>query len=496
MKKFFILFLGVLIISCGQDKSSSETIQIHADSTQIAGHIENYNEQGTIDKIGVYVRDLNEGFLDYNAQIDSLGKFEITIPIKRQQDIILAFKNYMPLIVQGGQRTELTLSAKDTTSQMLYSSVKIKGGNKKTNTLLCKYLAEKPLNPHEYFEFSQTASISEFISYKDSIEDKITKYISEFEKNNELTDDLKNWIEVDKNFSPLERVLAYPMNLRMFQKEDKLTEIPKSFFDALANIPKINEKHLINSSLYGSFGNYYTFHIDQEVRKANTELEPKSFDSLLIHSFINTHRNNPLVAQIAINEKLRSAFDNNNVALFEDHQNALIPLFKGSTFENIHSEKVAAIKKLLANPVLPQKAELLTFKTEDTAKYLAEIIDNAQGKVLYIDNWATWCAPCKVEFKNSTPELKKTFSDTVEFVYLCYQSKEELWKPTISQYKVEGKHYFVEKGKDKDLFEQIKLEGFPTYVIVNKKGEIVKTGFEYRPSLPETTEILTQLVAE
>lgn len=157
---------------------------------------------------------------------------------------------------------------------------------------------------------------------------------------------------------------------------------------------------------------------------------------------------------------------------------------------------VAENQQLSIQPELPANAKLLTFATEDTGKYLDEIISNANGKVIYIDNWATWCGPCKVEFKESTPALKAKFSDQVEFVYLCYQSKKALWEPTIAKFEVSGKHYFIERGKEEALFDQLSLKGFPTYTLISKKGEIIESGFDYRPSSPGTAELLTGLLTE
>jgi len=478
------------------EKNNSEQYKVHADSTQIKGHIENHQSSDSISEINFYINDLASGYLDYKSEIDSLGNFKIKFPLKRQQDITIGYKNWLRLVVQSGESIELTLNAKDTTSQMAYNSAIIKGGDEKTNQQLFKYLANDPFDSAQYYDLMQTASTSKFIKYQDSVHTKIDDYINNFIENNEVTEAINDWIFVDQNFSPVERVLGYPLNLRMYQKHAEVDSLPNSFFDVLKDLPKLKEKHFINSALYGSFSNYYSYHISDKIRMNNQELGKKVLDSLVIHTIVTKNKNNPILAQIAVNEKLKSSFENNEVAYYEENKNVLSVLFKGSIFDSIHKNKIAGIKKLLANPVLPEKAELLTFVTEDTSKYLDEIIKNANGKVVYIDNWATWCGPCKREFKNSTPALKEKFGDVIEFIYLCYQSKEELWKPTISQFKVEGKHYFVERGNDKGLFEQLNLEGFPTYVIVNKKGDIVKTGFEYRPSLPGTTEILTELVAE
>ena len=52
------------------------------------------------------------------------------------------------------------------------------------------------------------------------------------------------------------------------------------------------------------------------------------------------------------------------------------------------------------------------------------------------------------------------------------------------------------KEDERALFEQVKLTGFPTYTIIDKQGEMVYSGFEYRPSSPATTKILSNLIAQ
>ena len=251
----------------------------------------------------------------------------------------------------------------------------------------------------------------------------------------------------------------------------------------------------INSSL-GSFGNYYTYHLYDTFLSEQKEVTAENVDSLRLASLLNKNTKNIVLQQLTINEYLKSKFSNNDVESYKKHQVIFDSIYKGSFFEKMHASKIEEIKELVDNPVLSEKTEILSFKTQDSKKYLDEIIAGSKGKVIYIDHWATWCGPCKSEFKNSTPQLKEKFKDQIEFVYFCYQSPEKNWKPTISKFKVEGKHYFIEKGKGADLFQQISLKGFPTYTIINKKGEIVHSNFDYRPSNPETSIILKQLIAE
>ena len=138
----------------------------------------------------------------------------------------------------------------------------------------------------------------------------------------------------------------------------------------------------------------------------------------------------------------------------------------------------------------------MTFDTRDPEKYLDEIIANASGKVVYIDNWATWCAPCKEEFKNASPALHEKYENRVEFVYLCHNSPERSYLPTIQQFKIKGKHYYLNDRESQIISRMINLEGFPTYTIIDKSGTIVLSDYIHRPSFPATSDLLKKLIDE
>ena len=52
----------------------------------------------------------------------------------------------------------------------------------------------------------------------------------------------------------------------------------------------------------------------------------------------------------------------------------------------------------------------------------------------------------------------------------------------------------VGASKTEKMHQSFKINGYPTYNIIDTNGNMLHAGFEYRPSLPNTIEILDKLV--
>lgn len=105
------------------------------------------------------------------------------------------------------------------------------------------------------------------------------------------------------------------------------------------------------------------------------------------------------------------------------------------------------------------------------------------GKAVYIDCWATWCAPCIGEFPSSN-KLSDACQDLpVEFVYLCTSegSTLEKWKAKIAEHGLKGTHIYVNHSIETAFMELFAKNGYPSYILINAKGEYVAS-FDKRPS--------------
>ena len=115
-----------------------------------------------------------------------------------------------------------------------------------------------------------------------------------------------------------------------------------------------------------------------------------------------------------------------------------------------------------------------SLKGEDVFKAL---IAPYKGKPLLVDFWATWCGPCKAAMKTILP-VKEKLMGQVNFIYITGPSSPKAtWSNMIPD--IHGDHYYVTKEQWNTLLDQFESQGIPTYVIVDKDGNVVTKHIGY-----------------
>ena len=117
-------------------------------------------------------------------------------------------------------------------------------------------------------------------------------------------------------------------------------------------------------------------------------------------------------------------------------------------------------------------------------------LSDLKGKYVYIDVWATWCAPCREEYPH-LQMLEKAFQGTnISFVSISTDQDEAKWKQTVKDEKMGGIQ--LHTGGDEDFLNAFRVKGIPRFILINPEGRIENANMT-RPSDPMTIEYLGML---
>lgn len=156
-------------------------------------------------------------------------------------------------------------------------------------------------------------------------------------------------------------------------------------------------------------------------------------------------------------------------------------------FQNIETQKEKRLKKQQKEATNRMGAIGTDAATPDFTLFDTEgntfTLSSLRGKWVVLDFWATWCGPCIA----SMPHLKEyyqKYAGKFEVVGVVNDSEEAAWEKMVKDMELPWINVINPKGvsKEKDLTNVYGIEGFPTYIILNKEGKIHK---EYLGAQPD-----------
>lgn len=110
-------------------------------------------------------------------------------------------------------------------------------------------------------------------------------------------------------------------------------------------------------------------------------------------------------------------------------------------------------------------------------------LSDLRGKYLYIDVWATWCAPCKKEipFLNA---LEKNYHDkNIEFVSISIDklSDRDKWFKMINDKQMGGVQLLADNAWQSQFVKDYQINSIPRFILLDPEG-IILTANAPRPS--------------
>jgi len=165
----------------------------------------------------------------------------------------------------------------------------------------------------------------------------------------------------------------------------------------------------------------------------------------------------------------------------------LLPAFFNDCTDEVYKkvirEKIEAKKALttLSND------QVLTLGLKKVT--LQQIIAENKGKLIYMDFWASWCAPCRVMMKESRL-IHDKYKDKVVFIYISKDTELISWKKASVEEGLNETNSFCISG-DADFIKLHKIKSIPRYVLFDKTG-VILTDDAPRPNTRELADLLSK----
>jgi len=155
-----------------------------------------------------------------------------------------------------------------------------------------------------------------------------------------------------------------------------------------------------------------------------------------------------------------------------------------SNYEAMH-ETLTRLAKGKASPVFVNYENFKGGKTS---------LSDLKGKYVYLDIWATWCAPCKAEIPFLKTLEKEYAGKNIEIVSISVDKPEayETWKKMVADEQLGGMQLYADNNFESQFILDYGINAIPRFILIDPAGNIVDADAA-RPSDPKLKELFTEL---
>ncbi len=474
MKKIFYLLSILILSSCTKEKKYAE-ITLNLDNTEFI-EVSNPLED-------IYIWDMKNDTIYPNEKNEFLFKKEIETP------------EY--IIIKIGEKRLKSILIPNTKIELAYidSSFVFKGKNKAGLNLLNDF--KRP-----YFDINESNKYQ-----SDTTSFQITQKIKA-SKDKELKI-LQNLIDSTKIENRFAEILKDEINYfyalktqqiildKQYQKIPIKKDLLELFKKTIETYPLKND---YKTSGWLDYADYvllqkplYELQADSSITQDSIQKWYKNdkwipFQFNLINKFQNPKIAEKVSANFIMNASKQKHFENSLITVFKDFKE----IYPNSLYTNYLNPEIEIIENYYQkiSGEMPSTVKFIDGKNISNMK---ELINQIKGEKYYVDVWATWCGPCKREFKfnDELNVLLKSKGYKKLYISLDKAEIEDKWKQDIKYYDLNGLHMLASSDFFKHFEKNYSLhEGYvsiPQYLIIDEKGNIV-TNNAPRPSKSKELE--------
>ena len=403
----------------------------------------------------------DETFKD-TLDITDNGYFIDTIKVKKGHYFFHEKKNKVNIYLDTGYNLNISYDAKDFSNTVTFTG----NGSEISNYLLVSKNKEVEIEGDRMKAFGLNED-----DYKAKYNEIKTAKNELLTSKEGIPEDYKIKEKRNNNYSYLAALFTYePVHSYLTNNPD--FKVSEGFLNELEGFKYDNEEDFLFSRSY--FQLAYVHYREESIKLMKSDS---------IASDIAFLRVVGAVPNKTIRNTLLFAFAENAIARAEDLESFYTSFIEFSTNQD-QKKKITEIYNKL----------LITAKGQPSPKFMdyenyaggTTSLDDLKGKYVYIDVWATWCAPCKKEIPFLKEIESKYHSKNIEFVSISVDNTKDhaKWKTMIKEKELGGIQLFADKDFSSKFIQDYSIKGIPRFILIDPEGKIVNSNAP-RPSSPK-----------
>ncbi|RRO24342.1 TlpA family protein disulfide reductase [Flavobacteriaceae bacterium 14752] len=464
MKSKLILGLTLLTLcwACQQKQVTPE--KENQEYAQLSGTIKNYN--GAVLKIQDFM-----GRSNWETEIEiNNGTFSTNLSVDMPMVTTLSFgRTFKTIFLQQGENLEIAFDTKAIDSTFSYA-----GSLAKENAILDSIQTEQRKMD---FKYVYGESLGDASQYLDSVTKAHNSYLTDLTKDKTLQPKFKEYAKASIDYN------SAMYKLYIASRKDKH---PDDYFDFIDDLD-IENKNFLGILDYRFFLNEYITMTAQKRVSQLDSIQQDDPDTLLAESLkVIEDLENEDVKNFALFNAMNMRLRERGISGFSDYYE----YFKKNNKDPYYANQLELVyeKKQSLAPGQPAP----DFKLEDIDGKMVSLSD-FKGKYVYLDFWHTGCPYC-IKETDAYVELYADYADKdIAFVSISADLDKSKWKNYVLDNKNAGVSLITENFWDSEEFQNYQIISSPTYVLVDKEGNIIDSKAPF-PSSPEIRETFDELL--
>ena len=490
MKNLF--YVLVLIFFSGSINARQNNIKLVKSKVVIAGRVQNFTDSTRVLQFINYslVKDI-----DHIAILDSLGNFRTELELYNPQEVGLQYENAnITLYVHPGDSLYLNLDA-DLFKKDANPYFEVSGKNSTTSRNIRDYsISHTPFLFNSDYKPKYHSPLSVFLSdikMHLSVEDSV---LQKFFNQNHPTNEFMNWERNYILYSSFGLFMNYFWINNKSHKEYNTEIFNSGLFTR-------NDSAIVNS-IYIWFLSEYPIMKYSAADSVDMQLLGKHdiknafariFDELMKNEKPGLSRD-IMIYKIFDNFSSEHGFPiKDGIALYDKYKPIIKEYIDNNLLISKLAEKMADLRRTQGKETITDL--ILKAKSKRISNFWEMLKNKNKNKIMYIDFWGTWCGPCRAELPYTVKLYNYYKNKPVSVVMICLYSNKNDWEKAIPKISKMSNNYFLNEDDSKILADELKVTGFPTHMIIDKKGELITKNIP-SPADKEIKKLLNKMVEE